>query len=150
MQVILLEKISNLGGLGEQVNVRSGFGRNFLIPQGKAVPATAENIKMYEERRAELEQKAKDKLQGAEKRAAALVALERVSVKHRAGEESKLYGSVGTAEIAKALTDAGVEVEKKEVLLPNGSIHFLGEHDVDIQFHTDVKVAIKLVVEPEE
>lgn len=150
MQVILLEKISNLGGLGEQVNVRSGFGRNFLIPQGKAVPATAENIKMYEERRAELEQKAKDKLQGAEKRAAALVALELVSVKHRAGEESKLYGSVGTAEIAKALTDAGVEVEKKEVLLPNGSIHFLGEHDVDIQFHTDVKVAIKLVVEPEE
>ncbi|HBC57113.1 MAG TPA: 50S ribosomal protein L9 [Gammaproteobacteria bacterium] len=149
MQVILLEKVSNLGGLGDQVNVRSGYGRNYLIPQGKAVPATAENIKMYEERRTELENKAKETLQAAEKRATALVALERVVVKHRAGEESKLYGSVGTAEIAQALTDAGVEVEKREVLLPNGAIHYLGEHDVEIQFHSDVTAAIKLIVEPE-
>jgi large subunit ribosomal protein L9 len=149
MQVILLEKVSNLGGLGDQVSVKPGYGRNFLIPKGKAVPATEDNVKMYEERRSELEAKQKETMHAAEKRASALVTLSTVTVKHRAGEESKLYGSVGTAEIAQAITDAGVEVAKKEVHLPNGPVHYLGEYDIEIQFHTDVKVLIHLVVEPE-
>ena len=121
MEVILLEKVANLGGLGEKVSVKSGFGRNFLIPQGKAVFASPENVKVFEERRAELEQQAAEKLAEAEARKAQVEALsEGVSISHRSGEEGRLFGSVGTIDIARACAEAGVEVHKSEIRLPQG------------------------------
>ena len=120
MEVILLEKVANLGGLGEKVSVKSGFGRNFLIPQGKAVFASAENVRLFEERRAELEQQAAEKLATAEARKAQVEALaDGVSITHKSGEEGRLFGSVGTVDIAHACAEAGVEISKSEVRLPD-------------------------------
>jgi len=148
MEIILLEKIANLGAMGEKVNVKPGYGRNFLIPQGKAAPATAENIAEYEARRADLEKAAAGALAAAEKRRDAL--LEKIiTIVSKAGDEGKLFGSVGTADIAGVITEQFVAVERHEVRLPDGAFRTLGEHDVQIQLHTDVIVAVKLIIEAE-
>ncbi len=148
MEIILLEKVSNLGNLGDKVVVRAGYGRNYLVPQGKAVPATAKKIAEFEARRAELEKLAVEKLAAAQTRAAALNKLE-IVISHKAGDEGKLFGSVGTHAIADAITAAGVKVEKQEIRLPNGVIRHLGSFDVDINLHTDVveTLTIKIVAE---
>lgn len=145
MDIILLEKIPNLGTLGDKVTVRPGYGRNFLIPQGKAVAATAEKIKQFEERRAELEKKAADSLSAAQARAATIAALS-VTIAHKAGDEGRLYGSIGTRDIADAVTAQGVAVEKNEVRLPNGAIRQVGEYAVSIQLHGDVTAALALTI----
>ena len=148
MEIILLEKIANLGAMGEKVNVKPGFGRNYLIPQGKAAPATAENIAEYEARRAELEKAAAEALGAAEARRDAL--LEKViTITSKAGDEGKLFGSIGTSDIASALTEQIVEVERNEVRLPDGAFRTIGEHDVQLQLHTDINVTVKLVIEAE-
>ncbi|TXH93126.1 MAG: 50S ribosomal protein L9 [Pseudomonas sp.] len=145
MEVILLEKIANLGNLGDKVNVKAGYGRNYLLPQGKATAATAENVAAFEARRAELEAAAAAKKASAEARAAQLAELE-VTITAVAGDEGKLFGSVGTHDIAEALTAAGVEVCKSEVRLPNGTIRQVGEFDINVHLHTDVEATVKLVV----
>lgn len=149
MEVILLEKTRNLGNLGDQVKVRNGYGRNFLIPQGKAVPATEANIKFFEERRAELEKQANDKLAAAQARADKLAELASVTLPAKAGDEGKLFGSVGTRDIADAITAAGVAVAKAEVLMPNGAIRAVGDFEIDVQLHSDVVATIKISVVPE-
>jgi large subunit ribosomal protein L9 len=151
MEVILLEKVANLGNLGEKVTVKSGFGRNFLIPQGKAVFASAENIKVFEERRAELEKQAAEGLAAAEARKAQIEALsDGVTVSHRAGEEGRLFGSVGTADIAEACTKAGVEIAKSEVRLPEGPFRVAGEYEVSLHLHTDVDATLKVTIVGED
>lgn len=145
MEVILLEKIANLGNLGDKVNVRSGYGRNYLLPQGKATAATAENVAAFEARRAELEKLAAEKKASAEARAAQLNELE-VTITATAGDEGKLFGSIGTADIADALTASGVEVAKADVRLPNGTIRQTGEYDVAVHLHTDVEASVRLIV----
>ena len=150
MDVILLEKVANLGGLGERVSVKSGFGRNFLIPQGKAVFASAENIKVFEERRAELEQQAADKLAAAEARKAQIEALGSVTIGHKAGEEGRLFGSVGTSDIANACVAADVEVAKSEVRLPEGPFRVAGEYQVELHLHTDVDATLTVKVVAED
>ena len=148
MEIILLEKIANLGAMGEKVNVKPGYGRNYLIPQGKAAPATADNIAEYEARRAELEQAAAEALAAAEARRDAL--LDKViSITSKAGDEGKLFGSVGTADIAHVITEQLVAVERHEVRLPEGAFRVVGEHDVQLQLHTDVGVIVKLLIEAE-
>ncbi len=149
MDVILLEKVGRLGGIGDKVAVKAGFGRNFLIPQGKAVPATATNIEEFEARRAELEAAAAEKVAEARDRAEKLHGLDTVTIAANAGDEGKLFGSIGTKDIADAITAAGVEVSKAEVRLPEGTLRDVGEYEIDIQLHSDVTQAIKLVVIPE-
>ncbi len=146
MEVILLEKVRNLGNLGEQINVKSGYGRNFLIPQGKAVMATKENVAKFEERRAELEAKAAELLAAAEARAAKLAELGAVTIAANAGDEGKLFGSIGAGDIADAISAAGVEVAKSEVKLPEGSIRNTGEFELMIQLHTDVSQNVNVTV----
>ncbi len=148
MQVILLEKVGKLGELGDQVTVKSGFGRNYLIPYGKAVPATASNVADFEARRAELEKAAAEKRGAAEARAAQLAELN-VTITANAGDEGKLFGSIGTRDLSQAITEAGVEVSKSEVRLPTGVIREVGEYEVDIQLHSDVTQAVKVAVVPE-
>lgn len=138
MDVILLEKVRNLGNLGEQIKVKSGYGRNFLIPQGKAVMASKENIAKFEERRAELEAKAGEQLAAAEARAAKLAELASVTITGKAGEEGKLFGSIAAGDIADAITAAGVAVAKSEVKLPEGSLRQIGNFELMLQLHTDV------------
>lgn len=145
MEVILLEKVRNLGGLGEKVNVKRGFGRNFLVPQGKAVSATKANIEQFEIRRAELEKKASDVLKIAQKRAESLASLV-LNVPAKVGDEGKLYGSIGTREIAEVITAAGVEVNKSEVRLPEGSIRYTGEYQISLHLHSDVITTITINV----
>lgn len=145
MNVILLEPVVNLGELGDEVAVKGGYARNFLIPQHKAVRATAENRAMFEERRAELERAAQEKLGAAEARASKLEGMS-VTVVVKAGEEGKLYGSVGTQDIADAVTAKGVEIEKSEVKLPEGVIRALGEYQIDVQLHSDVFQTIQVNV----
>ncbi len=148
MDVILLEKIENMGVMGDRVSVKPGFGRNFLIPQGKAVPATEENIAEFEARRAELEKAAAEALAAAEARRDQLDGMT-VTIEAHAGEQGKLFGSIGTAEIAQAVHEAGVTVEKHEVRLPTGAFRQTGEYDVQLHLHTDVNVTVKLVIEAE-
>ncbi|MFZ5756923.1 MAG: 50S ribosomal protein L9 [Pseudomonadota bacterium] len=145
MQVILLERIANLGNLGEVVKVKSGFGRNFLIPQGKAKPATKDNIAEVEKRRAELEAAFAAQLAAAQQRAEKLNGLA-VTLAAKAGDEGKLFGSVGTRDIADAIGRAGIEVQKSEVLLPNGALRNTGEYDIVVRVHSDVEATIKLAV----
>lgn len=145
MQVILLEKVGKLGDLGDQINVKAGFGRNYLIPYGKAVPATEANVAEFEGRRAELEKAAAEKASAAQSRAEQLAELA-ITIEANAGDEGKLFGSIGTRDIADAITAAGQEVTKSEVRLPNGVIREVGEYDVDIQLHSDVTATIKLSV----
>ena len=149
MEVILLEIISNLGNLGDKVDVKSGFGRNYLIPQGKAVPATEDAVAQFEARRAELEAAAAEALAAAEARGAELNALQLITIGANAGEEGKLFGSIGTRDIADAVTAAGVEVDKAEIRLPEGALRELGEYEIDIQVHGDVTATIALAVVPE-
>lgn len=145
MEVILLEKVANLGNLGDKVNVKSGYGRNYLLPQRKATAATAVNIAEFEARRADLEKAAADRKTSAETRAAQLAELE-VTITATAGDEGKLFGSIGTHDIADALTASGVEVAKSEIRLPNGTIRQVGEYDVAVHLHTDVEATVKLIV----
>jgi large subunit ribosomal protein L9 len=149
MEVILLEKIHNLGKLGDKVRVRPGFGRNYLIPLKKAVPATADNIAKFEAQRAELEKAHQDVLSAAEGRAAQLADLE-VTIAAKSGAEGRLYGSVGTGEIADALTALGQTVEKREVRLANGPIRMLGRHSVEVHLHADVNATVTVVVVSED
>ena len=149
MEVILLENISNLGGLGDKVDVKAGFGRNYLIPQGKAVPATEDAIAQFEARRAELEAAAAEALAAAEARAAELNAMQLVTIAANAGEEGKLFGSIGTRDIADAVSAAGVAVDKAEVRLPEGALREVGEYEINIQVHGDVTAIIALAVVPE-
>lgn len=149
MQIILLEKIKNLGDLGSVVDVRAGYGRNFLIPQGKALPATKDNLATVEARRAELEKEQAEALAAAQARAEKLNEAS-VTLPAKAGDEGKLFGSVGTRDIAEAITaQTGVEVEKAEVKLPHGALRTTGEFEVDVQLHAEVMVTIKLVIVPE-
>ena len=149
MQVILLDKVDNLGGLGELVDVKPGFARNYLLPGGHATLATPENIKAFEERRAELEQASADRLTAAQGRANALADLS-ITIKAKAGTEGKLFGSIGTDAIADAISAAGVELAKREVRLPDGPLRNVGEHTVDVHLHTDVNSTVVIVVEAEE
>jgi large subunit ribosomal protein L9 len=149
MEVILLEKIRNLGNIGDKVKVKPGFGRNFLLPQGKAAAATSENVAKFEKMRAELEKKAAELLAVAKSRAEAIAKLT-INVPMRASEEGKLFGSVGTREIAAAVKNAGVEIDKSEIILPEGPIHELGEFEVNLQLHTDLNVPLKINVVTEE
>jgi large subunit ribosomal protein L9 len=146
MEVILLDNISKLGKLGETVTVKSGFGRNFLIPQGKAVQATEANTAAFEARRAELEAAAAAQLSAAQLRADAINALGLITITANAGEEGKLFGSVGTRDIADAIVALGCEVDKSEVRLPSGALRELGEYEIAIQIHGDVTALIALAV----
>jgi len=145
MQVILLEKIENLGAMGDKVKVKPGYGRNFLIPKGKAKLATAANLAEFEKLRAELEAKAKAEFDSATARAEKLQAIT-LEIPANAGEEGKLFGSIGTADIAKACNDAGVPVDRKEVRLPQGALREIGEHTVGLHLHVDVDVEIPVTV----
>ncbi len=148
MNVILLEKINKLGALGDQVSVKAGFGRNFLIPQGKALPATEANVAMFEGRRAELEAAAAESLGSANARAEELNGKEVVIVR-KAGDEGRMFGSVNNTDVAEALVAAGAKVEKREVRMPEGAIRELGEYDIDIHLHSDVNATVKVIVEAE-
>ncbi|HET7369961.1 MAG TPA: 50S ribosomal protein L9 [Gammaproteobacteria bacterium] len=145
MEVILLKKVDNLGDLGEKVSVRPGYGRNFLIPQGFAAPATAANVAEFEARRADLEREAAESLTAAEARRAELESIN-IEIRVKAGGEGKLFGSVGTADIAAAITAAGAPVERKEVRLPEGPIRNAGEHEVELHLHSDVNLRKTITV----
>jgi large subunit ribosomal protein L9 len=149
MDVILLQKVANLGNIGDRVKVRSGFGRNFLLPQGKATLATPENVARFEARRAELERLAREHLTSAAERAVALKDF-KLTIPAKAGTEGKLFGSIGTADIAEACTRAGFKVERSEVRLPNGPLRMLGEHTVNLHLHADVDVPLQVSIVPEE
>lgn len=148
MEVILLEKITNLGDLGDKVSVKPGYGRNYLIPTGLAVAATKTNIEAFEARRAELEKQAAEKLAAAQARQAQLAELH-ITIARKAGDEGKLFGSVGTSDIAEAITAAGVEVDRQEVRLPEGTLRVAGDYEVEIHLHSDVDATIKLSIVPE-
>lgn len=145
MNVILLERVSNLGDLGDEVTVKNGFARNFLIPTGKAVRSTDANRGVFEERRSELETAANAKLSEAEQRALKLDDVA-VTIVARAGDEGKLYGSVGTADVAEAVLRLGVEVSKAEVQMPDGVIRMIGEYEVDVQLHADITRTVHVTV----
>lgn len=145
MNIILLESIPNLGVLGDQVSVKAGYGRNYLIPKGKAVFATKENQAHFETRRAELEAKAAASLAEAEKRKTAIEALN-VTIESNAGDEGKLFGSIGTRDIADAVTQAGAAIEKHEVRMPEGAIRLIGDYDIELSLHTDVVATVKVAV----
>ncbi|MFD0727175.1 50S ribosomal protein L9 [Lysobacter brunescens] len=148
MELILLQKVVNLGNLGDKVKVKPGYGRNFLVPQGKAVPATAANVAAFEAKRAEYEAKAKALADDAESRRNALDGVV-VTIQANASTEGKLYGSVGPRDIAEALTAAGHKVGKSEVVMGSGPLRNIGEHEVLVHLHADVEVPVKVVIEPE-
>ncbi|MEJ5207606.1 50S ribosomal protein L9 [Denitratimonas sp. CY0512] len=148
MQLILLQKVINLGSLGDTVTVKRGYGRNYLVPQGKAVPATPDNIAMFETRRAEFEAKATALLGDAEARLARFADAS-VKIGANASTEGKLYGSVGPRDIAEAFTAAGLPLEKSEVILGEGPLRRTGEFEVLLQLHADIETTVKVVVEPE-
>src|SRR5690349_12541705 len=149
MEVILLEKVKNLGDLGDTVKVKSGYGRNFLLPQGKALPATASNRKVFEERKAELVKKSQDSLAGAKMRAEKLSG-KTITVKALTAEEGKLYGSVAHADIVRAAAAAGLELKKSEIDMPNGAIRQIGSYPITLRLHTEVEAAVTVVVEEEK
>ena len=148
MEVILLEKVENLGSLGDRVHVKPGYGRNFLIPCGKATPATEDHVKAFEARRAELEKTAADALAEAEARREKIGDMI-ITITAKAGDEGKLFGSIGTADIAAAIVADGVEVERSEVRLPEGAFRQLGEYRIQLHLHTDVNAELTLVIEAE-
>jgi large subunit ribosomal protein L9 len=149
MEIILLQKVANLGSIGDRVKVKSGYGRNFLLPQGKATLATADNIAKFESRRAEIEKAAKAELAAAEARAAKLAGF-KLTLTAKAGGEGKLFGSVGTTDIAEGVKKAGHAIERSEVRLPNGPIRQAGEHVVQIHLHTDLTVELPVIIVGEE
>ena len=146
MEVILLDKIAKLGGLGDKVSVKSGYARNYLLPKGKAVFASAANVEHFEARRAELETQLAGVLATAEARATKIVELAEITIASKAGEEGKLFGSIGTRDIADAITEAGVEITKAEVRLPLGAIREIGEFEIALHLHHDVDTSIKVIV----
>lgn len=146
MEVILLDKIAKLGGLGDKVTVKSGYARNYLLPKGKAVFASKANVEHFEARRADLEKQLAEALAAAEAQAAKIVELGEVTIASTAGDEGKLFGSIGTKDIADAITEAGVEVSKAQVRMPLGTIRETGEFDIAIHLHNDVDTSIKVVV----
>lgn len=147
MEVILLERIAGLGGLGDRVDVKPGYARNYLVPQGKALSATERNVARFEERRAELERQAADEVVRATRRSEDLAALELV-ITRRAGGEGRLFGSVGIIDVAEAATEAGVEVRRNEVRMPDGPIRQTGRYEVSIRVHPDVEAAVRVAVVP--
>jgi large subunit ribosomal protein L9 len=149
MEVILLEKIDNLGGLGDKVRVRPGYARNYLLPKGKAKFATPENIAEFEARRAELERAAAEALAAAEARRDSLTGMV-IEIRAKAGSEGKLFGSIGAGDIADAVTARGVEVEKREVRLPEGPLRQAGEYEIEVHLHADVNADIRIIVIGEE
>src|SRR5690606_2684055 len=149
MEVILLERVDNVGGIGDRVRVKSGYARNYLIPKGKATVATPANIAKFEARRAELEAKAAAELDAAKARAKAIEG-KTLRITAQAGPEGKLFGSIGTVDIAEACRKAGADIERSEVRLPEGPIRVVGEHKVELHLHTDVNVEITVVVESDQ
>jgi large subunit ribosomal protein L9 len=149
MDVILLTKVANLGNIGDRVKVKSGYGRNFLLPKGKATLATPENVKKFEARRAELEKVARDQFQDAESRAAAFKDF-KLQITAKAGTEGKLFGSIGTADIAEACTNAGHKLARAEVRLPTGPLRTVGDHTITLHLHTDIDVQLPVVITAEE
>jgi len=149
VEVILLEKVANLGNIGDRVKVRSGFGRNYLLPQGKATLATPQHVAQFEARRAELERAAQEQLSSADQRAAGLKDF-RLTIAAKAGTEGKLFGSIGTSDIAEACTRAGHQVARSEVRLPNGPLRTLGDHMVSLHLHADIDVALPVTIVAEE
>ena len=148
MDVILLQKVKNLGSLGDRVKVKAGYSRNFLIPYGKAVPATATNIAEFEHRRADFEAKANETLAAAQARKTRMEGAS-VTIKANASTEGKLYGSVGPRDIADAFTAAGLPLEKSEVIMGEGPLRRVGESDVEVHLHADVHMTVKVVIQPE-
>lgn len=149
MEVILLEKVRNLGALGDKVKVKSGFARNFLVPQGKAVYANAANLAKFEQRRAELEKIAAERHQNAEQRQAKLNALETLAITMKAGDGGKLFGSVGVRDITDLLNKHGAEVEKREIRLPEGTLRMVGEYDISVELDSDITATVKVKIVPE-
>ncbi|MEA3278289.1 MAG: 50S ribosomal protein L9 [Pseudomonadota bacterium] len=149
MEIILLKKVGHLGGLGEKVSVRPGYGRNYLIPAGYAAAATEANLKAFEERRAELEREAEQGLAAAQTRRGELDGLT-VTLARKAGDEGRLFGSVGTADIAAAVQDLGLKLEKQEVRLPEGALRAAGEYEVVVHLYADVDATLKLEIVPEK
>ena len=149
MDVILLTKVANLGTIGDRVKVKSGYGRNFLLPKGKATLATPDNVKRFEARRVELEKLARDQFQDAESRAAAFKDF-KLQITAKAGTEGKLFGSIGTADIAEACTKAGHKVARAEVRLPTGPLRTVGEHAITLHLHTDIDVQLPVVITAED
>lgn len=149
MEVILFETVQSLGNVGDTVNVKPGFARNYLIPQGKAMPATPEALAAVETRRAELDQQEADTRDAAQVKAEKIEGMT-VTVARKAGEEGKLFGSVGTADLVEAIAEAGIEVTRHEVLLPDGALRQVGEYDVQVRLHTDVHAQIKVEVVGED
>ncbi|MFZ9872743.1 MAG: 50S ribosomal protein L9 [Steroidobacteraceae bacterium] len=149
MDVILLTKVANLGNIGDRVNVKSGYGRNFLLPSGKATLATPANVAKFEARRAELEKIARDELADATSRAEAMKEF-KLQITAKAGSEGKLFGSIGTSDIADACTAQGHKVARSEVRMPNGPIRMVGEHAISLHLHTDIDVELQLTVIAEE
>jgi large subunit ribosomal protein L9 len=149
MEVILLQKIANLGNIGDRVKVKPGYGRNFLLPQGKAALATAANLAKFEESRAELEKQAADQLESARLRAGQLEGFS-LKLTAKAGNEGKLFGSIGTSDIAEACTREGIRIERSEVRLPAGPIRLVGEHQVKLHLHSDIEIDLPVTVLAEE
>ena len=149
MEIILLQKVANLGNIGDRVKVRSGYGRNFLLPQGKATLATADNVAKFEARRAELERAAREHLVSANERAEALKDF-KLTIQAKAGTEGKLFGSIGTADIAEACQKAGFKVERSEVRMPNGPLRSVGDHVVHLHLHADVDLQLPVTIVAEE
>ena len=149
MQIILLENIRNLGKFGSKVQVANGYGRNFLIPQGKAVPANKQNIAKFEAQRNELEQAAQQRLSAAQERAAEINSIQ-IIISARSADEGKLYGSIGTMELARAFKEKGIEVERHEIRLPNGPLRELGAYEIDLQLHAEVVATTKVTIIPEK
>jgi large subunit ribosomal protein L9 len=149
MEVILLQKVANLGNIGDRVKVRSGYGRNFLLPEGKATLATPDNVARFEARRAELERLAREHLTSATDRAEALKEF-KLTIRAKAGTEGKLFGSIGTADIAEASTREGFKVERSEVRLPSGPLRMVGEHTVSVHLHADIDVPLHITIVAEE
>jgi len=149
MDVILLTKVANLGNIGDRVKVKSGYGRNFLLPKGKATLATPDNVKKFEARRAELEKIAREQFQDAESRAAAFKDF-KLQITAKAGTEGKLFGSIGTADIAEACTAQGHKLARAEVRLPTGPLRTVGDHMITLHLHTDIDVQLPVVITAEE
>lgn len=149
MEVILLEKIDNLGGIGDRVRVKSGFARNFLIPRGKATMATARNIEKFEKIRVDLEAKAAAEVDAAKARAAEIEG-KVLTISVQSGSEGRLFGSVGTIDIAEAFGAIGVEIERSEIRLPEGPLRVVGEHAIEIHLHADVNIEVRVVLEGQE
>jgi large subunit ribosomal protein L9 len=149
MDVILLQKVANLGNIGDRVKVRSGYGRNFLLPGGKATLATPDNVKRFEARREELEKLAREHLSSAEERGVAMKDF-KLTITAKAGTEGKLFGSIGTSDVAEAATKAGFKVERSEVRMPNGPLRTVGEHSVGLHLHADIDVPLTVLIVAEE